>query len=96
MQVNYKQLKTKIMNANTKKTIEKYTKKRIVELCKFIEENATSKVHKAINSGAIAENSEFLKDNHLLAMALIEDSAKMYKIKTPEYKKESENIKKFI
>jgi hypothetical protein len=81
---------------NTRKTIERYTKKRIKELLKMIEEKANENILSALSSGAIADNSEFLEDNHLLAMCLIEDAAQMYKIRTPEYKKESQNIKLFI
>lgn len=80
----------------TKISPEKHTKKAIKELLKMIEEKASANIKKALNSGAISEKSEFLKVNHLLAMCLIEDATEGYKIKTPEYRKEAENIKKFI
>ena len=72
------------------------TKKRIKELLKMIEEKAISNIDKSLNCGAIAENSEFREENHLLAMALIEDAQFMYRIKTKEYRKEAENLFKFI
>lgn len=84
------------METATKKTIERYTKARIKELLKMIETRASENIKRALNSGALSEESEFLKDNHLLAMSLIEEAATMYRIKTPEYKKESENLKIFI
>jgi hypothetical protein len=77
-------------------TIKANTKKRIKELLKMIEEKAISNIDKSLNCGAIAENSEFLEDNYLLASALIEDVQIDYKIKTKEHRKEAENLFKFI
>jgi len=84
------------METNTKKTIVKYTKKRIKEILKMIEEKAIKDIEKSLNSGAISENSDFLKDNHLLAMVLIKNASEQYKIKTKEYKKEESNLLNFI
>jgi len=84
------------METNTKKTIVKYTKKRIKEVLKMIEEKAINDIEKSLNSGVISENSDFLKDNHLLAMALIKNASEQYQIKTKEYKKEESNLMKFI
>jgi hypothetical protein len=81
---------------NTKKTALRYSKVRVKQMLKDIEENAFKKLERALNSGAIGSDSEFLKHNSLLALTILEDVCSEYKIKTSEYKKEADNIRKFI
>lgn len=76
--------------------IKKVTEKRINAIILEIKKDAKDKILKALNSGAISEDSDFLKDNMLLASILIEDSSNNYKIKSKEYREEAENIKRFI
>ena len=80
----------------TQKQIKSNTKKEIKRILKMIEDKANYNLDKAINCGALAEDSEFLDANSLLAMALIEDATKDFTIKTPEYRKEADNLKMFI
>lgn len=84
------------MTKGTKQTIIRYTKKRIKEMLKGLEEVAIKDIERALDSGAIAEDSDFLKDNALLASCLIENKMHVITIKYPDYVKESENIKLFI
>lgn len=83
------------MKKLTKKQAEANAKKEINRLLSYIKEDAFKKITKALNSGAIDENSEFMQDNSLLALAILEDATESYKIKS-SYREEAENIQKFI
>lgn len=78
------------------KTTARYTKQRIKEMLKDIQATAFVKVYKALDSGSIADDSEFLQDNSLLALTVLENATKDYKIKTKDYRKEADNIQRFI
>ena len=82
--------------AFTQKQIEENTKKRIKSILKVIEADAIGKIRKALNSGALANDSEFFDDNGLLANSILETVFEQYKIKSPEYKKESQNLQLFL
>ena len=81
---------------NTRKTAFMNTKKQIKLITKKIEQDALAKINRAITCGAISDESEFLSSNELLARALIEEVAEDYKIKTKEFRKEADNLKKFL
>lgn len=83
------------MKPFTKKQIEAHTKKELKTLLSFIEENAIKKIQKALNSGCISENSDFMQKNCLLALTVLEDAAYQFRIKS-DYRPEAENIQKFI
>ena len=76
-----------------KNKVEKFTKKEINRLLKVINEIANHNINKALNSGLISEESDFLKENSLLALLCIEEAANKYKIKSDKYKKEAKNIR---
>ena len=76
-----------------KNKVEKFTKKEINRLLKDLKEIANHNINKALNSGLISEESDFLKENSLLALLCIEEAAKNYKLKSDKYKKEAENIR---
>lgn len=67
-------------------------KKEVRRLCKIISELAESKVEKALRSGMIADDSQFLNKTSLLAMCLIEDAAKDFVIRSSDFRKEASNI----
>jgi hypothetical protein len=83
------------MKKLTKKQAEANAKKKINRLLSNIKEDAFKKITKALNSGAIDENSDFMQDNCLLALTILEDATADYKIKS-SYREEAENIQKFI
>ena len=76
-----------------KNKVEKFTKKEINRLLKDLKEIANHNINKALNSGLISEESDFLKENSLLALLCIEEATNKYKIKSDKYKKEAENIR---
>ena len=76
-----------------KKQLIATTKRRIRETLKDLEEVVVKDIQRAIDSGEIAEDSHFLKDNCLLSSCLIENKIDFITIKHPDYIKESENIK---
>lgn len=78
------------------KTTAKNTKQLIKEMVKSIEAEAVNKVDKALKSGAISDDSDFLKDNSLLALTVLEDVFREYKIRTKDYRREADNIQNFI
>lgn len=84
------------MDEKLKKQLIKNTKSEIKTLLKQVEENAIGKINKALNSGALSENSDFLKLNALLARTLIESEIENCKISSPDYIKEAKNLKLFI
>lgn len=83
------------MKKLTKKQIEAHTKKELNTFLKLIKENATNKIQKALNSGCISENSDFMQKNCLLALTVLEDAAQQFKIKS-DYRPEADNIQKFL
>ncbi len=68
----------------------------ITELTKQLQENAIDKIDKALNCGALDEDSEFLKFNSLLARAILENEAKNLSLQYPPYKKEAKNLQLFL
>lgn len=85
------------METKLKKQIKAHTIKMIKELTKQLEENAIDKIDKALNSGALSEDSEFLKmDNSLLARAILDHEAINIKLQYPAYKKEANNLQLFL
>ena len=80
----------------TKKQIKVSAIKEIKTIIKEIQEKAINNIDRALNCGAIAEDSEFLDDNSLLPRCLIEDAATNYVIRLDCYKKESKNIQLFL
>jgi len=73
-----------------------YTKKVVKELCKRIETLAIQNIERSLNCGAIAENSELRKDNHLLGTMLVMLASKEIRLSSDASKKEFENLSKFI
>ena len=74
------------------------SKKKVKELLKRIEIKAIENLEKALNSGSISDESDFLKDNYLLPSTVILDSIQVNSIelKDKNYKKESDNIRLFL
>ncbi len=72
------------------------TKKRIKLLAKELEQEALGKLNKAITCGALDEESDFLKDNSLLARTLIGDAYCYHAIVMPQYQKEADNLRNFL
>jgi hypothetical protein len=68
--------------ALTKKQAEANAKKEINIFLKFIKEDAHGKIKKALNSGAISENSDFMEKNSLLALTVLEVASEPFKIKS--------------
>lgn len=68
----------------------------IKSLLKTIEELAIKDVTKATNCGAFSEDSNFLKENNLLAKALIESKLHIISINSTKDKKEAKNLSYFI
>jgi len=83
------------MKKLTKKQAESNAKKELKTLLIFIKENAEKKITKALNSGAISEDSDFMQQNCLLALTVLEDATQQFKIKS-DYRPEAENIQRFI
>lgn len=84
------------MDNKLRKQIVANTKKHIKELTKQLEQDAIAKIDKALNSGALSEESDFLKDNNLLARCILENEFTNYRISFKDYKKESENLQLFL
>lgn len=84
------------MKKPTNKQIQKHAEKETKILLKEIQRRCFIKIEKALKSGAISEDSEFLQKNSLLSVLVIEDVCQDYKIRYEAYKKEGDNIKKFI
>ncbi len=78
------------------KTAYQNTKKQIRLTCKEIQEKSLDKINKALSCGALDENSDFLEPNSLLARTIIEDVVSEYELKFPPYRKEADNLKKFL
>ena len=83
---------------DNKKKLLLSSKKKVKELLKRIEETAIKNLEKALNSGSISEESEFLHDNYLLPSTVILDSIQVNNIELRDkvYKKESDNIRLFL
>ena len=79
----------------TNKQAEANAKKELNILLQYIKDDAHIKIKRALNSGAISENSDFMQKNSLLAITVLEDSAEQFRIKS-SYRKEADNIIKFI
>jgi hypothetical protein len=84
------------MKKLTQKQAEANAKKEINRLLSVIKENALKKVTKALKSGCIEEESEFLEANCLLALTVLEDEFCDYKVRSGSYRKEAEHIQLFI
>ena len=84
------------MKKLTKKQAELNAKKELNCLIKVIKEQSYKNIKKALNSGGIDEKSEFMEANCLLALTILEDSCKGYRVKSGLYRQEAENIQKFI
>ena len=85
------------MDTKLRKEIKAHTSKMIKELTKQLQENAIDKIDKALSSGALSEDSEFLQmDNSLLARAILDHEANNIKLQFPAYKKESDNLQLFL
>lgn len=78
------------------KSAFQYTKKRIKLLTKQLEQEALGKLNTAITCGALSEDSDFLKDNSLLARTLVGDAYAHHAIVMPEYRNEANNLRKFL
>lgn len=79
----------------TKKQAEANAKKELNTFLKMIKEISHKKIQKALNSGCISENSDFMQKNCLLALTILEDAAQQFKIKS-DYRPEADNIQRFI
>lgn len=84
------------MKKLTRKQAEANAKKELNKLLSVIKENSYKSIKKALNSGGISEQSEFMEANCLLALTILEDSCAGFKVKSGAYKQESENIQKFL
>lgn len=79
----------------TKKQAAANAKKELSILLKHIKEDAFNKIEKALKSGCISEDSDFMQQNCLLALTVLEDAAYRFRIKS-DYRPEADNIQKFI
>ena len=59
-------------------------------------EDCIASAKTALNSGSIADNSEFLDRNALLARLVLEHCSHRHKILSVDYRKEADNIRKFL
>ena len=86
------------MENQLRKKIVANTKKQIKVLTKQLEQDAIAKIDKALNSGALSEDSDFLKldGNQLLARCILENEFENYRINYADYKKEANNVKLFL
>ncbi len=75
--------------------IRRNVTKRIKALVQMIEEDALKNLDKVLQVDCV-KHEDFLKDNDLLAGVLVLNKAQDFKLATPEYVKESDNINRFI
>jgi hypothetical protein len=80
------------MDKQQREELKAYTIKQIQELTKQLEENAIDKIDRALNSGALSEESDFLKQNTLLARVLLNNECKGLTLQHPAYRKEADNL----
>ncbi len=85
------------MDNQSREEIKAHTIKMIKELTKQLEENAIDKIDRALNCGALPDESEFLQlDNSLLARAILHHESDNLNLKYPSYKKEAQNLQQFL
>lgn len=79
-----------------KKQVLTNTVKEIDKMLARTREDAIASAKTALDSGCIADNSEFLDSNALLARAVLEHCSYRHKILSVNYRKEADNIRRFL